>query len=346
MIFSADEFRWLSRAVFNLYSGKTIPEIVAATASAIKERFCLVAFTCEEAGRGISSYVAHAMHLEVPLPRDYPVYFHDHPLQGIIWGRDTPGLVQMRRQVPLSKWRKTDHYNGIAKPVGFTDQIFLVAQVAPTFVGFGMNADTVFSERENRLLRLLQPHIVAAWRRVGSAPRWQLDVGDPWIVISADLRPVVLSVTHRLLLRSYFPSWKRMSDLPEEIRDWLVDSLRRIRSEHPPAPLLAFAKRSERGTILIRCFPHRNGLVELLLVETPIAASQTGAEKFRLTEREVEVLHWIVAGKRNSEIAMILGIASATAGKHVENIFRKLGVHSRTEARIGLRRMEEAQLPA
>jgi DNA-binding CsgD family transcriptional regulator len=340
MIFSANELRWLSRSAFNLYSAKSVPELVEATASAIKERFRLVAFTCEEAGRGISSYVAHAMYLEVALPRDYPVYFHDHPLQESIWADNNLGLLQMRQQVSLSKWRKTDHYNGIAKPVGFTDQIFLVAQVVPTFVGFGMNADAVFSERENRLLRLLQPHVVAAWRRVGSTARRQLNIGDPWIALSPDLRPVILSVTHRLLLRSYFPSWRSMSGLPEEISDWLVDSLRRIHSEHPPTPLLALAKHSMRGRLLIRCFPNRNGLVELLLVETPIAANQTGAEKFQLTEREVEVLRWLVAGKRNSEIALILGIASATASKHVENILRKLGVHSRTEARIGLKRSE------
>src|SRR5690606_35225220 len=51
-----------------------------------------------------------------------------------------------------------------------------------------------------------------------------------------------------------------------------------------------------------------------------------------LTRREEEILQWIVEGKRNSEIATILGIAVRTVGKHVEHILEKLGVETRTAA--------------
>ena len=51
-----------------------------------------------------------------------------------------------------------------------------------------------------------------------------------------------------------------------------------------------------------------------------------------LTLREREVLDWLARGKSNSEIGDILGISSATVGKHLEHIYPKLGVENRTAA--------------
>jgi DNA-binding CsgD family transcriptional regulator len=51
-----------------------------------------------------------------------------------------------------------------------------------------------------------------------------------------------------------------------------------------------------------------------------------------LTRRESEVLSWAAHGKTNLEIAEILGMSARTAQKHLEHIFQKLGVESRTSA--------------
>ena len=51
-----------------------------------------------------------------------------------------------------------------------------------------------------------------------------------------------------------------------------------------------------------------------------------------LTLREREVLAWLARGKSNAEIGAILGISSATVGKHLEHIYPKLGVENRTAA--------------
>jgi ribose transport system substrate-binding protein len=51
-----------------------------------------------------------------------------------------------------------------------------------------------------------------------------------------------------------------------------------------------------------------------------------------LTPREVEVLHWVRQGKRDSEIALILGISTRTAETHVSRILQKLSVETRTAA--------------
>ena len=51
-----------------------------------------------------------------------------------------------------------------------------------------------------------------------------------------------------------------------------------------------------------------------------------------LTEREAEVLGWVGNGKTNDEIAAVLHVSPHTVRKHLENIFEKLGVHTRTAA--------------
>lgn len=60
-----------------------------------------------------------------------------------------------------------------------------------------------------------------------------------------------------------------------------------------------------------------------------------------LTHRECDVLRWVMEGKRNHEIAVILEVHSRTVEKHVENILAKLGVETRTTAGAEARRLLE-----
>ncbi|MES2911945.1 MAG: response regulator transcription factor [Pseudomonadota bacterium] len=53
---------------------------------------------------------------------------------------------------------------------------------------------------------------------------------------------------------------------------------------------------------------------------------------FKLTAREAEVLYWVVKGKTNRDIAEILGASPATVKKHLERVYVKLGVETRTAA--------------
>jgi ATP/maltotriose-dependent transcriptional regulator MalT len=57
-----------------------------------------------------------------------------------------------------------------------------------------------------------------------------------------------------------------------------------------------------------------------------------GRDTYGLTGRELEVLRLIAGGKSNREIAAALVISEHTVARHVQNIFRKLGVTSRTAA--------------
>lgn len=51
-----------------------------------------------------------------------------------------------------------------------------------------------------------------------------------------------------------------------------------------------------------------------------------------LSRRETEVLAWVAEGKSNADIAVILGASVRTIDKHLEHVFRKLGVETRTAA--------------
>ena len=52
----------------------------------------------------------------------------------------------------------------------------------------------------------------------------------------------------------------------------------------------------------------------------------------RLTPRQTGLLHLVAAGHTNAQIARRLGISEGTVRKHLENIYDRLGVSSRTAA--------------
>ena len=51
-----------------------------------------------------------------------------------------------------------------------------------------------------------------------------------------------------------------------------------------------------------------------------------------LTRRETEILHFLARGLSYAEIAELLFVSSHTVTSHIQNIYRKLDVKSRSEA--------------
>ncbi len=75
------------------------------------------------------------------------------------------------------------------------------------------------------------------------------------------------------------------------------------------------------GEILLRC-------VEVREDDKVAALRGQGG----LTRREAEVLLWVSYGKTNKTVSEILGISPRTVNKHLEQVFRKLGVETRAAA--------------
>ena len=101
-----------------------------------------------------------------------------------------------------------------------------------------------------------------------------------------------------------------LARLPERIADWHAGA----------CGTLVIA--SDGSTLVVETT--RDGSA-LLLSERP-------SSEDRLTAREREVMRCVEDGLSNAEIARELWIQPTTVRKHLENIFAKLGVRSRTAA--------------
>ena len=71
------------------------------------------------------------------------------------------------------------------------------------------------------------------------------------------------------------------------------------------------------------------------------AAQRMAGRPARLTRREAMVLDLVALGRTNDAIARRLGTSPRTVAKHLEHIYRKLGVSGRAAA-VGHRRPDYA----
>lgn len=148
----------------------------------------------------------------------------------------------------------------------------------------------------------------------------------PRASLTVDLDGAITWLSERA--RDILPTAFARGELPPSAVEWLT----RCRHADPLAPRTTTLPLGERRVLLEYC-----GVVErdevLLFCEPADAmtgASLTGA--FGLTPREAEVLRWVAAGKTNREIGLILGLSPRTVTKHLEHVFAKLGVETRTAA--------------
>jgi DNA-binding CsgD family transcriptional regulator len=118
---------------------------------------------------------------------------------------------------------------------------------------------------------------------------------------------------------------------PERLLAWTRDA-ERARRAGQEAPALVH---TQQGCRLLASFHDQTGDEEWLVVlreENDDSTLEALISAFRLTRREAEVLHWLTLGKTNRDIADILGGSPRTVNKHLEHIFEKLGVETRTAA--------------
>jgi DNA-binding NarL/FixJ family response regulator len=93
---------------------------------------------------------------------------------------------------------------------------------------------------------------------------------------------------------------------------------------------------TETARLTVRAFAEadRFDLQMFLLQEADSPPGPGALLNLGLTPREAEVLYWIAQGKSNPDIATILSTSVRTVHKHVENIFRKLGLETRNAAAL------------
>ncbi len=68
----------------------------------------------------------------------------------------------------------------------------------------------------------------------------------------------------------------------------------------------------------------------------------TSLKLLGLSTRETEVLFWAIQGKDNQAIAKHLSVHVSTVRKHLESVYRKLGVQSRSNL-PGIKKIRNSQ---
>jgi len=184
----------------------------------------------------------------------------------------------------------------------------------------GGNRD--FDERDRLGLDLLQPHLAARYRaardrRLAASLALGENVSGALLVLSPSYRIDFADTTAERLLTRYFDR-DSSGRLPDEIEAWLKCRSRRFDTAGAlPSPDLPLAVERNGSRLLVRRVGH------LLLLRE---------EEALLTRREREIVDLLAEGRTNGEIAVALTVAPATVRKHLENIYEKLGVHTRTAA--------------
>ena len=125
--------------------------------------------------------------------------------------------------------------------------------------------------------------------------------------------------------------------------------LRREDGKRVDVSLSATAVRDESGRVLRsrstwRDITERKQAEETLQLlreelEVKVESELLRENSYRLTFRELTVLHLVAAGRADKEIAGELGISFHTASRHVKNIMQKMQATSRTDA--GVRAVRE-----
>jgi DNA-binding NarL/FixJ family response regulator len=133
----------------------------------------------------------------------------------------------------------------------------------------------------------------------------------------------------RAWLPTYFDSPPDV--LPEALLQWLHLSV--TGQEKRPLTVMLSLPHEQRQLVCSLQSRTSDGDWLVVLRQVSDAATvEATMRAFRLTPRESEVLYWVVKGKTNRDVSDILGSSPATVKKHLERVYEKLGVETRTAA--------------
>jgi DNA-binding response OmpR family regulator/DNA-binding CsgD family transcriptional regulator len=179
--------------------------------------------------------------------------------------------------------------------------------------------------RQSEVLARIGAHLNTA--RLMNQARSALDAfGNAALAITpGDSRIVWQTPLARQWMQKYFtlPETAAHTETPAVLAAWLAGG---------GAAPLTIARAASR---LVFSLADGGGGEQWMIVlreESDGARVQALTSLFRLTQRESEVLHWVMMGKTNRDIGDILGTSPRTVNKHLEHVFHKLGVETRTAA--------------
>ncbi len=247
------------------------------------------------------------------------------------------------------QFRRTTLYRHIYKRFGIEHQL---AMLLPS-VGPGIHAvllhrrHTPFSEEDRELLDMLWPILAQSLRNLRALSRSKelatiktLVEESGIVVLDREGGIELCTEQARVWLTRYCPEGfpRRKLDLPQSVAAWVKGQLQELETV-TAAALMPSGHREKliltRGDSFLSLnliVDHGRGQHLLVLEEESLRAPPSTLDGLGLTGRESEVMTWVAQGKTNPEIGIILGLSARTVQKHLEHVFEKLGVESRTGA--------------
>jgi DNA-binding CsgD family transcriptional regulator len=274
--------------------------------------------------------------------RVFERHIPEHPLIRYARRRRGHGAVKISDFLSASHFHRLGLYGEFFRRLRVDDQMVIsLPSSQPIVIGVALNRSRRnFTERDRVLLNLAQPHLVQAYR---NAAAWthitnQLRFFET-ALLSSPVAAIVLADNRRVraitpkatrLLAQFLPDdSQRVGQLPSLLRRWIASQEKLFDTGEVPARLEPLVIRKDGQSIVVRIF--RDAGQQLLLIDEA-KQSPMPHKGFRLTARETEVLTWMRQGKTNREIAGILGMRPRTVQKHLEHVFQKMGVETRTAA--------------
>ena len=268
---------------------------------------------------------------------------HEHPFYQDVLSNRAQRTVRVSEYIPLENFHRTALYNEFYRFIGGDSQMCASLVVSPElYVACSLHrVRSDFSDREWKMIDLLAPHLVAAFRGAQfiqklTAERELLETAIDaarYGVVTTDLDSNIQSQnpTASKLLLKYLTSAK---SLPDELRRYLKNHCETLKGGEFYLPPESFEVTGQNARLKIKLAFESNSQTILLLLEEIKTPSPKDFIGLGLTRRESEILYWIACGKTNQEISVLCCISPRTVKKHLQNIFQKLGVETRTAAAL------------
>ncbi len=152
--------------------------------------------------------------------------------------------------------------------------------------------------------------------------------GHATIAVRLQARPPKL-VWQTPLARRWLPDYFDTPPdvVPQALLQWLT-----VAQGNPEQRPLSIVRGSRQLVCTLQGRTVDEDWLVVLREVSDAAAVEAVMQTLKLTLRESEVLYWVVQGKTNRDIGDILGSSPATVKKHLERVYEKLGVETRTAA--------------
>jgi DNA-binding CsgD family transcriptional regulator len=245
------------------------------------------------------------------------------------------------------QFHATELYRELFGPMGVEDQLSIgMVGAAGLMIGLSFNRGRRgFSPRDRAVLNLLRPHLLQAYascrdrqvlRNADGIRRGTVVDRLPLGLVCVDAKGRVIWTTdpvRQMLLDHFHDAASSIHGLPQAIRHWL----RTAKATDAP-----HVSRGPGSQLHVRLCPLNGGHAVLLMQrqrqqQSPAdPAARPSLDGYGLTPREAEVIQTILAGATASQASAKLGVSPRTAHKHLQRIFKKVGVNSLSAACVKL----------